>query len=460
MSSPASNPDPYQPPQAKLGEAPSRVRWIVFALAFGTSWLLYLHRYMFAMIKPAIAEEWGTDPAELGVIDSVFALFYVIPQIPIAIAADVAGVYLILPILIIIWCAGLAMHAWAPSIKALGVARAVLGLGQSAVFANLNKISPGWYPFGIRTTLQGLVGVFAGRFGGLSASLIFGFLLLGVFQMDWQIAVYLLAGVGILHAVLFRWLFRNTPREHPWVNPVEVALIEGKKAEEVDVAPPPKMTVGQMLKRVKPRGLLNLFVLGTSQLLSALADNIYSNWIPLFLFQQYALKYKEMGIYWALPLLGGALGGAAGGALNDWLIRTTGNRRWARSLVAFSGKGMAALLLFVALIWYDKPYIFCSFLFFVKFFGDWSLSTTWGTVSDIGGKATATVFSINNTIGGISIIVAPLVFGFMANEHGWAVVFVTAAVAYILCALCWLLINCTIPVIDESGVDGTKPAVN
>ena len=41
----------------------------------------------------------------------------------------------------------------------------------------------------------------------------------------------------------------------------------------------------------------------------------------------------------------------------------------------------------------DDPYTFCSMLFVVKFFADSSLATPWGVVTDIGGRATATVFA-------------------------------------------------------------------
>ena len=54
-------------------ERPTGIRWIVFALSVITSWLLYLHRYAFAFLKPIVAEEWGLDNTELGKIDSAFA---------------------------------------------------------------------------------------------------------------------------------------------------------------------------------------------------------------------------------------------------------------------------------------------------------------------------------------------------------------------------------------------------
>ena len=42
---------------ASIAERPTRVRYMVFVLGFGTSWMLDLHRYSFALIKPFLKEE-------------------------------------------------------------------------------------------------------------------------------------------------------------------------------------------------------------------------------------------------------------------------------------------------------------------------------------------------------------------------------------------------------------------
>ena len=120
-----------------------------------------------------------------------------------------------------------------------------------------------------------------------------------------------------------------------------------------------------------------------------------------------------------------------------------------RIVVGMAGKWLAALILATALFWYDDPYTFCSFLFFVKFFSDWSLTTTWGAVTDIGGRSTATVFAFNNSVASIGAILAPTMYGAVADHFSWHAVFLTGAAAYVLCALSWLLIDCRIPVIDE-----------
>jgi len=432
---------------------PTNVRWTVFALCGTTSWLLYLHRYSFALIKPELVREWGVGATELGLLDSAFSTSYMIFQFPTGVLADLTGARLVLTVLVLIWSVAIALHAWAPGMFGLWWARSLLGLGQSGVFATLSRMTRVWFPTSVRATVQGFVGVFAARTGGLSAYLLIGYLMVGLFDMKWRSAIYLWAVVGLLHALALLLLYRNSPRHHPWVNESEADLIEGGTKPEGDLAsssPVPRRSLWSALRSMTPRSAINLLALNLQTTLSTVADNVFSNWIPLFLFQVHGLKFKEMGIYSALPLLGGALGGALGGWLNDAILSRTGNRRWSRSGVAATGKGLAAVGLAVAVVTtYDNPYAFCWMLFLVKFVGDWSLSTMWATVTDIGGPATASVFAWNNTVASIGAILAPAMYGLVAEHYNWQTVFFIASVTYGLCALSWLAVNCTIPLVPE-----------
>lgn len=432
-------------------DPPTNVRWGVFALACGTSWLLYLHRYSFALVKPHLKEEWGLGTDELGYLDSAFSLSYASFQIPLGIAGDVLGVRFVLTLLILLWSAGLAFQALAPSAGWLAGARAAFGLGQSAAYPCLSPVSKQWFPAAIRTSLQGWVAVFFGRFGGLTTYVVVGGLLMGVLKVDWRTLFYAFAGIGAAHGALFWFVFRNTPSSHPWVNGAEARLIE-------DDAPAPARPgsaggVRGLLRRTSGRSLANLLALNVQTILSTAADNLYSNWIPLFLAEVYLFDEGQRGVMSALPLLGGAIGGAIGGWLNDRLIRATGDLRWGRRLVGVGGKGTAGLLLLAGLFVFDSPYVFCAMLFCVKLFSDSGLATTWGTVTDIGGRATASVFAFNNSVATIGAIVAPLVFGIVAENYGWRPVFAAAAGCYLLCGLSWLIIDPRIPVMAENEPD-------
>lgn len=416
----------------------TRIYWLVFLLSCQTSWLFTLHRYAFSLIKGRLMEEWSLNKAEIGLIDSGFAIFYSIFQFPAGMAADLFGVRLVLSSLIVIWSVGLALHAWAPGSRELWYARAILGIGQSGALACLNRVSRQWFPAAVRSTLQGLAAITAGRLGGLSANLLFLTVLIGYCGLDWRSAILLFAALGGGQALLFALLFRNTPREHPWANAAEAELIASGSGPQTA-----KISVTQMLRGLAPNAFLNFAALNIQTILSTFADNIFSNWIPLFLLTVHHLKDKEMGVYSALPLLGGALGGALGGVLNDWLIVRLGDRCWARRIVAIAGKGTAAVLIVAALGWYEQPYRFCVILFFVKFFSDWSLTTAWSVGTDIGGRATASVFAFNNAVAGIGSIGAPAVIGYVAEHAGWTMVFYLVGVTYALCALSWFAIDCT-----------------
>jgi sugar phosphate permease len=428
-------------------DKPTNVRWAVFGLACGTSWLLYLHRYTFALIKPELVQEWQLNKVELGLLDSAFSLSSTLFQFPLGVVADLLGVRIVLTGLILLWCLGLAMHAFSPSPRYLMLARATFGMGQSAVYSTLSRMAKSWFPLEIRTTLQGIAGITSGRLGGMCAYLVFGSLLLGQFGLEWRTAVYVFVAAGVAFAILFVIVFRDSPRSHPWASETEAKLIDGRTAPTTSA----RMTLRELLRTIQPRALVNLLCLNIQTILSTLADNIYSNWIPLFLWEIHHLKFEAMGIYSALPLLGGAIAGFVGGLLNDWCIARTGNLRWSRSGIAAAGKGLATIFLLIALAWYDNPYVFCGLLFAVKFFGDWSLATSWGVVTDIGGPATGSVFAFNNAVAGIGLIAAPPLFGFLAQYYGWRAVFLTVAATYLLCALSWLFIDCTLVLVGASA---------
>jgi len=441
-------------------QRPTRVRWVVFWLGCGTSWFLYLHRYTFALIKPKLQNEWNLTNTELGILDSAFSLFYSAFQFPSGVAAGLLGAHYFLGTIILLWSVCLGLHAWAPNVHAMWYVRAGFGLGQAGAFSSVNRVAKTWFPLSTRTTAQGWMGVFSGRTGAASANVLFATVLIGLLALEWRTAVWVVAFAGMLHGVAFLLLFRNSPHGHPWANAAEVALIEesavskpqeGTNAKESATgAPRARMTLRELFRRMSPRSVVNLFSINLASVLSTMADNIYSNWIPLFLYEVHGLNFKEMGIYSALPLIGGACGGAFGGMLNDRLLVRFENRRWVRSLIGLSGKGMAGVLIVTALFTsYENPYRFCMFLFFTKFCADISLATRWGTVTDVGGNATASVFGFNNTVASFGAVVAPLMYGYVSEHFDWEVVFIIGGAMYGLGALSWLLINCTIPLIRD-----------
>lgn len=386
-------------PQTDLLEVrPTGVRWVVFALACITSFLLYLHRYTWGFIKADVQKEFGWSLKELGYLDSMFSVSYALGQIPFGILCDWFGPHLLLSGLIVSWSISMGAVALAGSLASMAACRFVFGLTQAGCYPVLSKVTHVWFPISSRTTVQGWVATFFGRSGGAISFFLLGSILLGYFQFPWRLALGLLTIVGIVFAIVFALLFRNSPAEHPMVNEAEAELI---REGNIDLTPAKRSKLDW--SNAMRSG--NLWIFLVQQFTSAYADNVYVYWIPMYLLTQKGVATSGAGWMAALPLLGGAVGGMLGGTLQNWLIVRTGNRRWSRSSIGCIGKLAATLLMFVALSFESALTIILMFAL-VKFFSDWSQPTVWGTVTDIAGRSSASVFGIVNTVGSLATFTA------------------------------------------------------
>jgi ACS family glucarate transporter-like MFS transporter len=412
---------------------PTQTRWLIFILACATSWLLYLHRYAWGVIRPSLkAENPDLTDQQLGWLDAMFNLTYAIGQVPGGLAGDLGGPRVVLSLLILLWSGCVAWLTAGRSFLQLAGIRAAFGLAQAGAYPCLSQVTRRWFPVEVRTTVQGLVASLSGRAGGACASLIIATLLMGWLGLSWREALVVLASGGILLAGFF-WLgFRDSPRAHPWCNQAEANLIVGGTTHAV--------VAGRPQIRLEWEHAVTLAGLTVYSFATTFADQLYVFWIPQFLEEYKGLSKSQMGLFAGLPLLGGALGGAVGGGLNDLAIRLTGNRRLGRSAVAFTGKFLAAVLITLSLLVADGRWVMVV-LFACKFFCDWSLSTVWGTITDIGGPASGTLFGTLNAVGAAAGFLAGPVMGWVKQHHGFDVLFVMVAGMYALAAVCWLAID-------------------
>ena len=303
-----------------------------------------------------------------------------------------------------------------------------------------------WFPLTTRTSVQGAVTAM-GRLGGAFASVIIATFLMGILGLSWQTSLIVISIPGILLAVGFWLAVRDTPREHPSVNDAEATLIRGEEAAPVTSnplaaekpAPPLELTAASLFSLTMM--LLYVFV-------STFQDQFYVNWLPSFLTEAKNFDDEMMGLFNPLPLLGGALGGVIGGILNDVLIRKLGSRRWARSLVAFAGKLVGGVLVLLSMQM-DDGRLTMAVLMGARVFSDWSLPTQWAAVTDMGGKAAATLFGIVNTVGIAGGFIAGPVFGWIKLHYGYDGLFFTVAGMCVFAAVVWLFIDCTRRLVDD-----------
>lgn len=455
-----------QPAAARPSAPPTFVRGVIFALSCGASFLLYLHRYTWNFVSPAIQTQFGLNKTQAEFLFSLFYYTYAAGQIPSGVIIDRFGPRRFLTLSIVAWSLAIGSLAGVSYLVAgssatsgslvtvmvlIGAARLLFGAAQAGCYPALTKATKVWFAPAGRTALQGLIATTAGRSGAALSSIIFGTVMLGWLGMSWQAGLLWLSGVGLLFAVIFAFGFGDSPARDSRVNDSERELIRGPGEVTATTAAAPTMLPWNKAFR---NNSLRWFVV--QQFCDAGSDVAFVSLIGSYFLQAHGLNLSQSGWRSSLPLIGGAIGGIVGGALNEWWISRTGNRRWSRSGVGFVGKTLGCVMLL--LVTRQESATAAAFLLmFAKFFGDWSQPTVWGTCTDMGGRFSATVFSIINTAGTIGGVVMPLVFGSLLDVFTseqllgdmptkvtrWEPLFLLLAGMYLASALCWLKVDCT-----------------
>ena len=428
--------------------------------ACATSFLLYLHRYTWNIIRPELQEQYGFSNTQLEAMGTAFYFTYAIGQVPSGIVIDLFGPHLFLAAIIFLWAFVVPLHAISGNVYSLGTVRLLFGGAQAGCYPALGQVTRTWFPLRVRTQVQGWVASFSGRGGAALSSVIMASLLMGWFELSWQVALIVMAVPGVMFAVLFVILFRNSPEEDPLANEAERCLIgteQSTGAESRGVLP-----FGEAIKNSTLR------IMVFQQFMNAGADVVYTLVMGSYFVSLGVADMKQLGWLVSLPLIGGALGGITGGFLNDFAISRFGNRRWARSGVGFAGKTLAAVSLFFA-VQLPTAATVAYGLFLVKYFTDWTQPTVWGTCTDIGGRYSATVFSINNTAGNVGALVTPLIIGplldYFSEERivdgaretitNFTPMFVLVGALYVGAGLCWLFVDCTDEIPQDSSSESS-----
>ncbi len=418
----------------------------IFSLAAITSFLLYLHRYTWNLVRPELEAEYQLSNTQLEALGSAFFFPYAIGQIPGGILCDLFGPHLFLVAIILIWSLLLPLHGLTGSFPALLTIRGGFGLAQAGCYPALSQVTRAWFPLRRRTQIQGWIASAFGRGGGAMASIIMGSFLMGYCGLGWLNSLIVLSVAGVVFAGLFLVLFRNSPE-----TPIE-------PLPEVIGTPAPRV----LPFRVALRNRSFLIMLG-QQFLNAGSDVVFALILGSY-FKSLGVSGGELGVLVSLPLWGGAIGGIFGGYANDWALSRFSNRRWCRSAVAGTGLGIGGVLV-ISAVAYSDPRVVAIGLMVARFFADWNQPTVWGTCTDIGGRYSATVFGMNNMTGNLGAFTTPFAVGILLDYFskiemidGEAIRQTDYTPAFILCgsmmitaAIGWLMIDCTQKIVPDAA---------
>src|SRR5947207_13388804 len=126
--------------------ASDRVRWTVVALLFGATTVNYIDRQVLAILAPTLTRELGWRETDYAAIVSWFSVAYGVGLLGMGRVMDRIGVRLGLSLAVGVWSLPPVAHALVRAVAGFGVARALLGIGESGHFPAAVKPDAGGVP--------------------------------------------------------------------------------------------------------------------------------------------------------------------------------------------------------------------------------------------------------------------------------------------------------------------------
>src|SRR5712692_2165522 len=227
-----------------MTEYPTRTRWLIVVLIFCTYMLMITDRVKISMAANYIMPEYGLSDVQMGWVFSSFVLGYAILQVPGGWLGDRFGPRRMLAGAICWWSVFTAATAMAGELflaSLIGVVgsfivvRVLIGTGEAIGPPTGNRVVANW----VAPQERGLALGIAISGSSLGAALTPPLIAWIMVTLGWRAAFYLAGGVGIVLALVWYWLARDRPEEHPWVNTAELRHIAQASAPSPDQSPAP-----------------------------------------------------------------------------------------------------------------------------------------------------------------------------------------------------------------------------
>lgn len=415
---------------------PTTTRYQIIGVTTLAAFMLYLDRICIAEIAKldTFKSELKLADWQTGAILSAFFFSYALAQVPAGWLSDRFGARTMMTAYIILWSVCTALTGLATGFGMLIAARLVFGLAQAGCYPTASSLIRRWTPLPARGTASSIVS-FGGRFGGATAPLLTAWLLSDYLSWRWVLVLY--GTSGILVAVLFAKIFRETPDQHPNCNAAERDLISGGEPPTADNGPPEFPPIKPLLKSG------TIWLMGALQFGVNIGWVFLVTWLPTYLKDVRGVDPAIGGLMSTVVLFSGILGMLCGGPLTDLATRRLGVR-WGRSL-PMVGCYVVALSAYLSCLRLESAWAFVAAASVVAFVTDMSVPAIWAYMQDVGGRNTAAVFGWGNMWGNLGAATTPLLVPVVLERWDtngdWHEAFLLFSAGYLVAALAALGIN-------------------
>ncbi len=420
------------------------MRWLIVAITFLLSVLLYVDRVCISAAKDSVARDLQFSDTQIGWVFSAFALGYALFQTPGGWLADRLGPRRVLATIVTAWSIFTGLTAAAQGFVSMLAARFLFGAGEAGAFPGISRAIFSWIPMRERGRVQAI------NFSGsrIGAAVTLPLISWMIAEWGWRITFVVLMFVGFGWAVGWVFFFRDEPSEVDWLSDAErdFILSTRQQAQPRSESANQDVLAGNTAESTAGPWYASRTMLAISG--QYFASNFVFFFALTWFFPQLKSRYDlggvEASLFAAAPLVCGAIGCWVSGF---WVDRLFAKGDWARSrrLPAMVGFSCAAVGILGSA--YAQTPLSSSLWFSICIFGaDMTLPPSWSTCVDIGKTHSGLVSGTMNMSGNLGSFLTSLAFPYLLAWTGSELpYFFLAAGLNVVAIGLWLMADPTRP---------------
>jgi MFS family permease len=431
-------------------ESRTRVRFIVVAMLCVLSFLTYYDRFCIVRAQETIQLSLNITDEQMGLVLGAFWLAYALFEIPGGWMSDRMGARFTLTRIVLAWSLFTALTGAATGFYSLLVYRLLFGAGEAGAYPGMAHVQSRWLSKLERARAGGILWLMA-RCGAAFAPVIFGSLTRGIESIQaawsdapslnwlatvasWRIGFFVSGLIGVIWCLAFYPWFRDDPAKKASVNAAELRYIEeGRGAIET----------GHRIDGKSWLSLISspsLWAVSLYYICGGFGWSFFVSWMPRYMKEVHGVSFEKSEWSSAWPLLSGGIACLVGGVLSDALVRRTGWRRVGRAVFPITGCLIAAAAMLA--IPHVRTQRDATILMCVAAAGfDFGQAANWAAIVDMGGRHAGIALGFVNMVGNLGSSAQPYIGARVFNTLGWNILFGVYAVAFVLAASTWVIIN-------------------
>ncbi|MFL5600226.1 MAG: MFS transporter [Gemmatimonadaceae bacterium] len=192
-------------------ERASSYRWTICALLFVATTINYVDRQVLGILAPTLQRDLHWSETDYGDIVSWFSFAYAFGFLVAGRVIDWIGVRRGLATAVVAWSIAAMGHAFARTAAGFSIARAALGVSESAIFPGSIKAVAEWFPQRERALAAGIFNAGTNT-GAILTPLLVPWITL---RWGWRWAFVATGALGMLWLLLWIPLYRNAESTGP-----------------------------------------------------------------------------------------------------------------------------------------------------------------------------------------------------------------------------------------------------